>query len=67
MSGFIIFDPLILPRVYYSQTVARDLGAAHAWSGDLSKAATFASKAEALKYAEVHLRDRKVAVMEQGR
>lgn len=67
MSGaFIIFDPLSLPRAFYSRKVARDVGAAHAWSSDLTKATDFPSKADALAYAEQQLPGTRVAVMERS-
>lgn len=62
---FVIFDPLILPRAFYSHRVARDLGAAHAWSSDLAKASEFPSKAEALAYVERQMPGTRVAVMER--
>lgn len=67
IARFVIFDPLTLPRAFYSRKVAHDAGAAHAWSTDMAKATEFPSKADALAYAEVQLRGTKVAVMEQGR
>lgn len=67
MTGYVIEDASAGMSVWYSAKIGRDHGGGLGWTSDLERATEFATKIEAVDFAERRMPTLSVRVVEQQR